>query len=201
MKKNYSTTKQTYESNADVFIAKWKDTNIINNDKIEKFISMLNKGARILDIGAGFGKDVSYFCDKGFDCIGIDFCDTFIKKSKEMYSNVNIQKMDFLNIDFSSNSFDALWSRGALFHISKSDFSCMLKKLRDILKPAGLFYIQLIEGDCDTMLTEIGDVKSPAHYSYYSKNELNTVMKENSFVFVDEYIVSGWLNHYYKLKK
>jgi ubiquinone/menaquinone biosynthesis C-methylase UbiE len=86
----------------------------------------LPQKAKILDIGAGFGKDVTYFCDRGFDCIGIDFCDEFIKQSKMLYENVLIYKMSFLEIDFPENTFDALWSRGALFHISKKDFHTVL---------------------------------------------------------------------------
>lgn len=201
MKNNYLETKQTYEKNADVFAAKWKDTNIQNNEKIEKFIGYLKKGAKILDIGAGFGKDVSYFCDKGFDCIGFDFCDEFIKRSKELYDNVKILKMDFLHIDFPDNSFDALWSRGALFHISKSDFAIVIKKLSRILKNEGIFYLQLKEGYNDNMLDRIGNVEGQAYYAYYSKEELNSIMQQNGFELINEYFVEGWLNHYYKLKK
>ncbi len=74
-----------YEENCEVFIEQWKDTNIIDNGKIETFIEMIQPKSKVLDIGAGLGKDVNYYCNKGFDCIGIDFCDSFIQKSKELY--------------------------------------------------------------------------------------------------------------------
>ena len=166
--KNYEITKQSYEENSDVFISKWKDTNKEDSGKIENFIELLPAGAKILDIGAGFGKDVNYFCDKGFDCIGVDFCDEFIRKSKILYTNVEIYKMSFLEIDFPENTFDGLWSRGALFHISKEDFNTVLGKLSFILKDGGVFYIQLIDGEHDDLIDSIGDVETAAHYAYYS---------------------------------
>jgi SAM-dependent methyltransferase len=199
--KNYDITKQTYETNSDIFIDQWKDTNIIDNGKIETYIELLPTKAKILDIGAGFGKDVNYFCNKGLDCIGIDFCDKFIQKSKQLYSNVNIIKMSFLDIDFSENTFDGLWSRGSLFHLSKNDFIKVIKILGNILKPNGVFYIQLIEGNQDVMLERVGSVESPAHYSYYTENELKVIMNKYNFEFEKEYPVDGWLNHFYRLKK
>lgn len=198
---NYSATRQSYEKNSNIFIDQWKDTNTQDSGKIEKFIAMLPQKAKILDVGAGFGKDVTYFCDRGFDCIGIDFCEAFIEKSKVLYSNVEIQQMSFLEIDFPANTFDALWSRGALFHISKQDFAEVLKKLRLILKPGGFFYLQLIAGDHDALVDRIGSVEGDAHYAFYAADELKAMMAGCGFVYLDEYPVDGWLNHYYRLEK
>jgi SAM-dependent methyltransferase len=198
---NYNITKQSYEKNSDIFIEQWKDTNNINNGKIETFIDLLPQKAKILDVGAGFGKDVTYFCGRGFDCVGIDFCDEFIKKSKMLYSNVKIYTMNFLEIDFPENTFDALWSRGALFHISKRDFITVLQKLSAILKPDGVFYIQLIAGNHDDLMDRIGSVEGCAHYSYYSVDELKTIMANCGFVYIKEFPKEGWINHYYRLIK
>ena len=173
---NYDVTKQSYEKNSNDFVEQWKDTNKNDNGKIETFIELLPENAKILDIGAGFGKDVNCFCNSGFDCIGIDFCDEFINKSKELYTNVEIYKMSFLEIEFPENTFDALWSRGTLFHISKKDFCLVMKKLRVILKPGGVFYIQLIAGNYDGLIDKIGNTDGSAHYSYYSVDELNAIM-------------------------
>lgn len=199
--KKYDLTKNSYEENYKIFVEQWKDTNAIDNGKIEAFIQMIEPKSKILDIGAGFGKDVNYFCNKNFDCIGIDFCDNFIKESKNLYDNVTIHKMSFLEIDFPPNTFNALWSRGALFHLSKSDFKTVVKRLVDILKPNGIFYIQLIEGNYDDMTENIGNVESAAYYSSYTSDELIACMNECGFQYIKEYPVKGWLNHYYKLIK
>ena len=198
---NYITTKHTYEANSHLFIERWKDTNLLNSDKIETFIKMLPQNAKILDIGAGFGKDVSYFCDRGFDCIGIDFCEAFIEQSKEMYANVKVLKMNFLEMDFPENSFDALWSRGALFHITKEDFAAVVCKLYSILKPGGVFYIQLISGEHDGLLHSVGNVAGKAHYAYYLEEEIKAIMGKNGFAYIDKYPEDGWINHYYRLDK
>ena len=141
---DYNITKQSYETNSDIFIQQWKDSNETDKGKIETFISMIAENAKILDVGAGFGKDVHYFNNRGFDCLGIDFCDEFIAKSKLLYDNVNIIKMSFHDIDFPDDTFDALWARGSLFHISKTDFKIVINRLSEVLKKGGTFYIQMI---------------------------------------------------------
>lgn len=195
----YDITKTAYEENCDTFIEQWKDTNLKDNSKIETFIELIRPKSKILDIGAGFGKDVSYFNSRGFDCVGIDFCDNFIEKSKILYDNVTIYKMDFLNMNFPQDSFDALWSRGALFHISKEDFHKTIAQLSKILKPNGIFYIQLIAGNHDAMRGSIGSVEANAYYSYYTDVELNAIMGQYGFEYIKAYPAYGWLNHYYKL--
>lgn len=199
--KNYDLTKQAYEENCDTFVEQWIDTNALDSGKIETFIEMLEPNVKILDIGAGFGKDVNYFCNKGFDCIGIDFCDNFIEKSKVLYDNVRIDKMNFLEMTFPQDCFDALWSRGALFHISKEDFHKVIEQLSNILKSNGIFYIQLIAGDHDALRDHIGNVEAHAHYSYYTADELQTILGTYGFEYIKEYPVKGWLNHYYRLVK
>lgn len=195
----YITTKNSYEKSSRIFIEQWQDTNRIDSGKIETFISLIPPKAKILDVGAGFGKDVHYLCQKGFDCIGIDFCDGFIEQSKQLYDDVTICKMNFLTIDFAENSFDALWSRGALFHISKKDFRRVIQKLSTILRSEGIFYIQLIEGNNNSMIESIGTVEGAAYYAYYTPGELNAIMGEFGFVLIQEYPEKGWLNYYYKL--
>ena len=70
-----------------------------------------------------------------------------------------------------------------------------------ILKPSGVFYIQLIAGDHDGLIDRIGDVEGDAHYSYYSVDELNGIMAKHGFAYIKEYPVEGWINHYYRLQK
>jgi hypothetical protein len=70
-----------------------------------------------------------------------------------------------------------------------------------ILKPEGVFYIQLIAGDHDGFIDKIGNIEGYAHYSYYSVDELKSIMSEHGFIYIKEYSVEGWINHYYRLNK
>ena len=50
--------------------------------QLNKFISFIPKGGKILDAGCGAGRDVSYFYEEEFDVIGIDMSDGLLKEAK-----------------------------------------------------------------------------------------------------------------------
>lgn len=195
---DYKITRQTYESFAEDFHLRWKDTNKTNSEKIESFIRCLRPGAKILDVGAGSGKDMKYLIERGFECVGIDKSKAFIEIARN--EGIEIEEVDFLDMNFPEDSFDAIWSRGSLFHISKNDFRKVISKLRNFLKRDGVFYLQLIEG-CFEGIDTIGNTKAKAFYSHYQKQELRSIMLENSFHFEKEIKIDGWINDYYKCLK
>ncbi len=45
----------------------------------QKFQEMLPKGAKILDVGCGSGRDAKVFSEKGFDVTGVDFSSNMIE--------------------------------------------------------------------------------------------------------------------------
>src|SRR5579859_1416968 len=135
MRDSYQLTKNNYEKYAEELYLLWKDSNLRSNIKIEIFISMLPPQGKILDVGAGFGKDLIYFMDKGFECIGVDTCKAFIEIARKICSQCKMVEMDFLAMGFKENGFDGIWSRGTLFHLTKVDFRKALLKIRKFLKP------------------------------------------------------------------
>ena len=51
----------------------FNDTVDVDFDALRrKFVTLLPKDAKIIDVGCGSGRDVKAFCDMGFDAIGLD---------------------------------------------------------------------------------------------------------------------------------
>lgn len=200
MKDTYQLTKDSYEEHAEGLYLLWKDSNLKSNAKIEAFISMLPPGGKILDVGAGFGKDLVYFLDKGFECVGVDSCKAFIEKATELCPRCHILEMDFLDMEFEEHEFDGVWARGTLFHLTKADFRKVLGKIQRFLKPGGIFYLQMIEGSYEGV-DRIASSEAVALYSYYRPDELKEIMLEYGFLFTHEIPRKGWLNHCYRSTK
>ncbi|MCC6323403.1 class I SAM-dependent methyltransferase [Candidatus Nomurabacteria bacterium] len=72
------------------------------------FISLLPKGAHILDVGCGGGRDAKYFIKKGFKVTGIDMSSVLINIAKKEVPKASFKEMDILKLDFPINSFDAV---------------------------------------------------------------------------------------------
>jgi SAM-dependent methyltransferase len=54
--------------------------------------------------------------------------------------------MDFLNLDFPPGSFDAVYALNCLLHVPARDLPAVLQKLRDLLRPGGLFFLGVYGG-------------------------------------------------------
>jgi len=82
--------------------------NKIQQYQLTKFISML-PGKRVLDAGAGSGRDVEYFLNEGYDAIGIDISEGMLKEAKKRVPKKSVfKKMDFRKLKFKKESFDGI---------------------------------------------------------------------------------------------
>lgn len=131
--------------------------------KIEKQTIKLAKG-KILDIGAGAGRNSIYLQKKGFDVTAIDNSPLAIKVCKKR----GVKKAKVLPIEkistFKPHSFDTIIMFGNNFGLfgSYKKAKTLLKKLHKITSPSAL------------ILAESNDVyktDDPVHLSYHKLNE------------------------------
>ena len=64
LESNIQTTIDSYNQTAEAYAKNVKD--IVLNEAIDKFLRLLPKGALILDVGCGSGRDARIFSDKGY---------------------------------------------------------------------------------------------------------------------------------------
>jgi SAM-dependent methyltransferase len=91
-------------------------------DTWEQISEMIDKKARILDMGCGVGQFALFLKNKGFkNYTGIDFSDVAIQRSKGYIPEFRFEKIDFYSqefIDFfEDNQFDIIVCLEALEHI------------------------------------------------------------------------------------
>jgi len=55
--------------------------------------------------------------------------------------------MDFLNLDFPDRSFDAVYALNCLIHVPRKDLPRVLRAIRALLQPEGLFYLGVYGGE------------------------------------------------------
>ena len=93
----------------------------------------------LLEIGAGAGQDAVFFAEEGLDVVGGGFCrrrcGALRAKGLEAYER------DFLHLGFEPGSFDAVYSLNSLLHVPNADLPDVLRAVRAVLKPGGLFYV------------------------------------------------------------
>ncbi|MDO8474528.1 MAG: methyltransferase domain-containing protein [bacterium] len=172
-------TIDTYNKLAKEYDEETKDFwNIFPNIFIRKFCENIPTKGRVLDVGSGPGRDALILQRAGLDVTCFDASEAMISMTKEKgFLSV---LGDFNSIPFPDGSFDGVWSYTTLLHVPKSEVQTGLKEIHRVLKKDGIFGLGLIEGDTEGYRESSG-VNLPRYFAYYTKEEVESLLKEVGF--------------------
>jgi SAM-dependent methyltransferase len=166
--------RETYNSKAAE-----RDTNEIADWKIaerQHFLSLLQAEGkrRVLEIGAGPGKDSLFFKENGLDVTCTDLSPEMVKLCQA--KGLTAYTMDFLNLGFPAASFDAVYALNCLLHVPKSDLGRVLENIRRLLKPGGLFFLGVYGGHDFEGIWEEDRYTPQRFFSFYSDEDIQKVV-------------------------
>jgi len=190
-------TIKSYNSFADDFTKRYKSRDYTNNLKpcLDKFISLLKTGEKVLDIGSGAGFDAKYLFDQGFNVVSIDLADKLIDIAREIAPGVDFKIMDMRDMSFPDNSFGGVWASASILHLSKKEALKVLQNIKRILKQKGVFFLALKRGVGEkfTINTEKGNMPGARRFfAYYTKKEVDIILRNLGFE-IEDYSVDN--NH------
>jgi SAM-dependent methyltransferase len=112
----------------------------------QQFLKLLQQQGKttLLEIGAGTGKDSLFFQDNGLQVVCTDLSPAMVNLCRK--KGLQAYVMDFLSLDFPSASFDAIYALNCLLHVPTHDLPAVLRSLRDLLRPGGLFFLGVYGG-------------------------------------------------------
>ena len=107
--------------------------------------TVADSGAKVLDVGCGFGGTSRYLADKlgpKADVTGITLSPNQVKRGTELatergLSNARFMVMDALDMDFPDDSFDIVWACESGEHMP--DKEAYINEMMRVLKPGGKF--------------------------------------------------------------
>ena len=122
-----------------------------------------------------------------------------INEAKTRVPNGDFKKMDMRNLKFKENTFDALWACASLLHISRKELPKVLQNINKIIKPNGILFIALKEGEGSKIIREQKYKDLPRLFVYYNKSEIEKLINENGFSIIKSEIEKGtektnWIN-------
>jgi SAM-dependent methyltransferase len=131
---------------------------------------------RLLEIGAGPGRDSKFFQDNGLDVVCTDLSPEMVElcRAKGLTAHV----MDFLSLDFPAGLFEAVYALNCLLHVPKKDLPKVLETIKLLLKPDGLFYLGVYGKDDFEGIWE-QDVYEPKRYfSFYTDEGIQQIVSQ-----------------------
>jgi SAM-dependent methyltransferase len=154
--------------------AAWRDGQSKESWKLAErrvFRERLAPGARVLEIGAGTGQDSAYFQEDGFAVVATDLSKVMVEHCRA--KGIEAHVMDFLHLNFTADSFDAVFALNCLLHVPNDDLPAVLAAVRAILRPGGLFFVgvygrdESVEGPMDE-----DDHDPPRFFSWRTDEQL-----------------------------
>jgi 2-polyprenyl-3-methyl-5-hydroxy-6-metoxy-1,4-benzoquinol methylase len=107
-----------------------------------------NKGAKVLDVGCGNGSFVFWLQERGFsNAAGMDISPEQISQGKNLGIK-NIEVADFREfLKEHTDTYEIIFARDILEHLSKEEVLEMLELVRIALKPGGSFISQTVNAE------------------------------------------------------
>jgi SAM-dependent methyltransferase len=97
------------------------------------------EASSLLEVGAGTGQDSVYFRDAGLDVVAVDLSPEMVRRCAE--KGIKALVRDVKRLDLPPNSFDAVWAMNCLVHVPNADLPQVLREIRSVLRPGGLFFV------------------------------------------------------------
>ena len=178
--KNMEETNKTidyYNSNAVQYFS--NTLNVDMSECCDRFLKYIVPGGRIIDIGAGSGRDIKYFKDRGYVVEGIDASEEMCRLAAN-YSGVKVS-CERIQDWHPQRKYDGIWANASLLHLKIDEVRAFFDQVVMALSERGVMYISLKSG----ILTGVDE--RGVFYFGYERDGVRKLVSD-----VDMYILDYW---------
>jgi len=156
-----------------------RDSASMQDWKIEersRFLSLLKQEEKesLLEIGAGPGRDSLFFQKNGLKVLCTDLSPEMVKLCRQ--KGLDSKVMDFNDLQFPENFFDAVYAMNSLLHLPKKELPAVLRAINVILKNNGLFFMGVYGGVDHQGIWEEDAYEPKRFFSFYEDEHLKKIL-------------------------
>lgn len=144
--------------------------------------ALLPRGARVLDLGCGEGRDSVFFAAQEFEVVGVDVSRAGIAKARRLADTrgVRIRWLvgDMTHLAY-RGPFDLTYSCGAIHYVRRQKRARLFSRLQSLTRPGGL-HAHVVFTDREVYV-EKGEV-----IDYFASGELVTAYPEWTVLYQEE---------------
>ena len=126
-----------YESNAEHYAAETIYADM--SEQYQSVLPLLKKGAKILDVGSGSGRDACYIQKHGYQVTALEPSKNLCREIRKVFSG-EIECSDIQNYQ-PAERYDGIWACASLIHLQEEEILCFFEKIELLLKANGIIYI------------------------------------------------------------
>ena len=129
-------TIEYYNENVSKFVNDTQDVVFCATQDL--FLSYLNEGDSILDLGCGSGRDTKYFLSKEYKVDATDGSEEICKVASD-YTGINVKCLLFNELD-EIDKYDGIWACASILHLDRDDLIDVFHRIARALKDNGILY-------------------------------------------------------------
>lgn len=148
-------------------------------------IAQLPPSANMLDIGCGSGIPVCRELAKHGSLTGVDISSAMISLAKRNVPTAEFRCGDIMDLSFNPNSFDAITSFYAIFHIPREEHEELFRRIHTWLKPGG-FLLITVGLDDDPSYTEDDFFDVTMFWSNFDLPRYTEILSTLGFGIIDD---------------
>jgi predicted TPR repeat methyltransferase len=151
-------------------------------EPIREFLSFLDEGDTILDLGCGSGRDSLSFYEQGYDVTPLDGAEGMCRLA-QIHTGLDVLQMTYEEMEF-DGAFDGVWAYNSLIHIPKPELPGIFKRVAKALEEDGIFFLSMRLGDSDGFRGE-------RYFNAFSERELRSLLEQDGYFKVEKEWVSN----------
>lgn len=126
-----------YESNAERYAAETFFADM--SEQYQRFLPLLKKGAKILDVGSGSGRDACYFQKHGYQVTALEPSKNLCREIRKGFSG-EIVCSDIQNYQ-PTERYDGIWACASLIHLQEEEMLHFFEKIDLYIEDSGIIYV------------------------------------------------------------
>lgn len=100
-------------------------------------------GRAALDMGCGWGNNLRFLRDAGFDAHGIEISQTAVDALQDEFGD-RVMQGSFVELPYADGTFDFVLDRSSIQHNPRADIPQAIREAHRVLKPGGIFFSMLV---------------------------------------------------------
>jgi len=154
-------------------------------DERSAFLERMHAEGRttLLEVGSGPGVHGRWFAENGLQVTCTDLSREHVRLCRE--KGLEAYVMPFLELDFGERRFDAVFALNCLLHVPPADFAMVLERIREAIRPTGLFVLGQYGGETRDGVEESDHYRPPRYFSWLSDESLLRAVVEAGFEVID----------------
>ncbi len=191
----FQVNRRTYDQIAGQFVQRTPGMDEWLIKKATRLVEHIQPEQRMLDVGCGPGRDLSWFLKNGFQALGVDLSMGMLMEAQKV-AKPSLCQMEMRHLALASRSFAGVWCNAALLHLPKKEVPNALAEIHRVLIPGGRFILSIQKGCGEGLETsQTGDILR--FFARYDMHEMHEFLEQASFrvLLQEEYEFFGrtWL--------